>query len=250
VHRDLPSFALEEIPTSIRLTASEQKRKEELERIVEHGLEEFLRTGAALAEIRNRRLYRVEFATFAEYCRTKFNLARSTADQLVRSSQTAETLLEAGADLSRATEATIRPLCALPDDSDLRAATWEFVQSISPEVAPTEILVSRVCTTIRNVLSGVQEQEGEEGESSRAGFYAGPRKARAQIASPKRELPFIGAMRRLSRWQNFSVQIVCSSADGIPSATNLHQVCGVMIQRCSAVRQHLETHFPELAHHA
>jgi len=59
---------------------SEKRRKQELETLVQAGLEEFLRVGQALAEIRNRRLYRTEYPTFEQYVRAKFGLARSTAD--------------------------------------------------------------------------------------------------------------------------------------------------------------------------
>jgi hypothetical protein len=51
---------------SVPLTSWEKVRKAELEQVVQGGLEQFLRVGAALAELRNRRLYRVEFATFGQ----------------------------------------------------------------------------------------------------------------------------------------------------------------------------------------
>ena len=68
------------IEGSIPLTSGEKRRKQELEALVQAGLEEFLRVGQALAEIRNRRLYRTEYPTFEQYVRAKFGLARSTAD--------------------------------------------------------------------------------------------------------------------------------------------------------------------------
>jgi hypothetical protein len=51
-----------------------------LESVVERGLEEPLRVGQALAELRNRRLYRTEFPTFKQYVRSRFGLARSSVD--------------------------------------------------------------------------------------------------------------------------------------------------------------------------
>ena len=63
------SYALqacdEPIPDSVPLTSAEKERKKELEQMVEGGLQEFLRVGAALAEIRNRRLFRCSHVTFA-----------------------------------------------------------------------------------------------------------------------------------------------------------------------------------------
>jgi hypothetical protein len=88
-----------------------------LEAVVKAGLEEFLRVGNALAELRNRRLYRVEFATFEEYVRVKFALARSSADSLIRSAKTAEVLMEAGVELPSSTTATLmKPIATLPGD--------------------------------------------------------------------------------------------------------------------------------------
>ena len=83
----------EPLPDVIPLTSSEKRRKQELETIVKAGLQEFLRVGQALAEIRNRRLYRTEFQTFEQYVRAKFGLARSSADQLICSASTAQCLL-------------------------------------------------------------------------------------------------------------------------------------------------------------
>lgn len=84
------SFALpsdELIGCSIPLTPAEKSRLAELEKTIETGLETFLATGACLAEIRSRRLYRQHYATFELYVRDKWNLARSSADQLIRSAK-------------------------------------------------------------------------------------------------------------------------------------------------------------------
>jgi hypothetical protein len=121
------SLVNESLPDVLPLTTREKKLKIELEAIVEHGFEEFLRVGNALAELRNRRLYRCEFPTFAEYVKTRFAIARSAADQLIRSFQVATSLLEAGVELPPGTtERVIRPISALPGDDDLKAATWNL----------------------------------------------------------------------------------------------------------------------------
>src|SRR6516162_4223208 len=110
------------IVDTIPLTSKERALKAELESVVEGGLEQFLKVGQALAELRNRRLYRISHATFSDYVRDRFGLARSSVDQLIRSSQTAEALLEAGIELSPGvTEAVIRPISALPDSDELKA---------------------------------------------------------------------------------------------------------------------------------
>ena len=45
-----------------------------LEAIVAKGLQTFLEVGAALTEIWDRKLYRAEHATFADYCKTKWGM--------------------------------------------------------------------------------------------------------------------------------------------------------------------------------
>jgi hypothetical protein len=95
-----------------------------LESVVERGLEGFLKVGAALAELRAKRLYRCEFGTFESYVQNRFGLHRAPVDALIRSSSVTQGLLDNGIDLPPNTnEASIRPLCGLPHD-DLKAATW------------------------------------------------------------------------------------------------------------------------------
>lgn len=96
---------------------AEKLRKEQLEQIVAHGLQEFLKVGAALAELRNRRLYRTEYPSFEAYIKNRFGLHRSAVDGVIRSAQTAQVLLDAGIELPSDTTATVlRPISGLPDD--------------------------------------------------------------------------------------------------------------------------------------
>ena len=63
------------IEDSIPLTTAEKALKGELEEIVQNGMAEFLRVGAALSELRSKRLYRREFATFEIYPSAEVRLA-------------------------------------------------------------------------------------------------------------------------------------------------------------------------------
>jgi len=232
----------EPLPDVIPLTSSEKRRKQELETIVKAGLQEFLRVGQALAEIRNRRLYRTEFQTFEQYVRAKFGLARSSADQLIRSASTAQCLLDAGAELPPGTtESVIRPISALPDDADLKSAVWEFVEAIAPECGPTSPLVERVCRSIKNALDGVADDDSD----TRAGRHDGPRKARLP-GSPQRERAFVAPLLRLSSWQGFSLELVLSHAEKLDSAKSLYQACDIMRERCICVQERLAANYPEL----
>jgi hypothetical protein len=156
------SFSLrdESVPDACPLTSAEKTLKAELEATVRAGLDEFLRVGNALATLRNKRLFRTEFATFEEYCRNKFGLARSSADELIRSAQTAQTLIEAGVELPPHTTATVlRPISSLPA-AELKVACWQFAQSLAPARGPTQPLVARLVRVVRNALDGVTSRRG------------------------------------------------------------------------------------------
>jgi hypothetical protein len=60
----------------------------ELEAVIARGLDTFVEVGAALAEIRERQLYRHQgFDRFEDYCRDRWQLGRSRAYQLMDASQ-------------------------------------------------------------------------------------------------------------------------------------------------------------------
>src|SRR6516225_1480432 len=104
------SCSLDEIADTIPLTTKERVLKERLEAIVERGIQQFLEVGLALGELRAKRLYRTTHPTFAEYVKDRFGLARSTVDGVIRSAQTAQSLLDSGLDLpANVGEAMIRP---------------------------------------------------------------------------------------------------------------------------------------------
>jgi len=77
------------------LTEEEIERFAELEEIVEHGRQTYFAVGRALAEIRDRKLYRKEnFATFDDYCRVRWQYTGGHARRLIRSSEVAGVLVE------------------------------------------------------------------------------------------------------------------------------------------------------------
>jgi hypothetical protein len=229
----------EPLPDVVPLTSAEKTRKAELESVIAHGLEEFLRVGQALAELRNRRLYRAEHVTFEQYVQSRFGLHRSAVDGVIRSAQTAQVLLDAGLQLPPDVTATVlRPVSGLPGE-DLQIATWQYVQLIAPQQA-TQPVVARICRTIRNVL------DGDEGDDDRAMFRRAHYKARSAF-SPARERSFVAPLLRLSSWQGFNLELVLSHAGKFDTAKALYQACTVMQKRCGLVCARLEADYPELS---
>ena len=60
------------------------KRLEELERVVERGSKTVLEVAAALAEIRESRLYKASHSSFAEYVEERFGFGRRWAQMLIK----------------------------------------------------------------------------------------------------------------------------------------------------------------------
>lgn len=65
------------------LSVSETHRLDALEGVIERGKAAFVEVGEALLEIRDRRLYRESHGTFDDYCRERWDFARSTAYQFI-----------------------------------------------------------------------------------------------------------------------------------------------------------------------
>jgi hypothetical protein len=238
------SFSLRDqsVPDACPLSSGEKTLKAELEAVVRSGLDEFLRVGNALATLRNKRLFRTEFATFQEYVRVKFGLARSSADSIIRSAQTAEVLLEAGIELAPNTTATLmKPIASLPGE-ELQVACWQFAQSLAPARGVTEPLVSRLVRVIRNALENADQQNGDFKSS---GYHKSNRKR--SKASPERETPFIRPVERLAAWHGFNVEVVVSGV--MPSsALILYRACNTLANRCRLVQERLAASYPELIH--
>jgi hypothetical protein len=74
------------------LTPSEQQQLTELETAIERGFQTFLEVGAALAAVRDARLYRAEYATFEDYCQARWGMTRRNANHLIGAVDVVETL--------------------------------------------------------------------------------------------------------------------------------------------------------------
>jgi hypothetical protein len=75
-----------------KLLPSERARLNELEAIIEHGIAAYVRSGNALREVRDSRLYRESHAKFEDYCRVRWRLGRSTSYQLIDAAEVVERL--------------------------------------------------------------------------------------------------------------------------------------------------------------
>jgi hypothetical protein len=100
------------LPTTLEpISLDESKRLIELEITVEAGRQTFIAVGTALAEIRDTRLYKADFATFDDYCNKRWGFSRTHAHRLIEAASVATGMLPTG---NIPNERTARELAKVP----------------------------------------------------------------------------------------------------------------------------------------
>ena len=110
-----------------------------LEKIVAQGLQTFVEVGEALAEISDRKLYRIEHHSFDDYLESKWKISRSRASRLIQAAEVVK-LLPVGN--KPTTERQARPLTKLAQEK--RAEAWSAAVKESPTGTPTARAVAAV----------------------------------------------------------------------------------------------------------
>jgi hypothetical protein len=191
------------------LTLQESSRLRQLERIIEEGLEGFLKVGKSLLEIRDSRLYRTTHDTFESYCRDRWALSLSRCNQLIGAVTVYNTLTTAfPADtplLAASNEHAIRPLAQL--EPELQVATWELIRHI--EERPNGTTIQETVTAIRDAIAtGWQERtekplEAEKVETPEPSHDASVDRNGSTPSSHSRTSPRTGGpLGTFSRWAN------------------------------------------------
>ena len=124
-----------------QLDVTEQARLQELESIVDHGLQTFYEVGKALDEIREQKLYRETHKSFEIYCRDKCGIARQTAHRFISAAQVVDNLRPIGLKIPTK-ENQVRPLTGLPPE--LQLEIWQEALELSPNSMPTGAAVQRL----------------------------------------------------------------------------------------------------------
>lgn len=104
------------------LTEAESLALTDLEGIIEAGLQTFVEVGAALARIRERRLYRTTHETFEAYCQERWGWSRQRASQLIGAHEVVAEL-STTVDTGDLTERHVRALRDVP--AEQRATVLE-----------------------------------------------------------------------------------------------------------------------------
>jgi hypothetical protein len=122
------------------LTISEANRLTELECQMEQDQAAFVRYGNALLEIRESRLYRQSHPTFEDYCRERWQMTKSRANELIRSSKVAFNLVEISTiQPNEAQAATLEQL-----EPGQQREVWQKAVATAPEGRVTAAHVQKV----------------------------------------------------------------------------------------------------------
>jgi hypothetical protein len=183
------------------LTPAEIENLNELEAVAQHGLETYVEVGSALAEIRDRHLYRDSHPSFDAYARERWGVNISDGDPLSETDTTADaraTSTDEGQTrtplnnkpceaLARACEET---LAALADDDrraiEVRLALrrqgkpgaladgrswdpWEVAEATADELVPTlRWLLTQTTGTIARVAHQLEHRAADIDDAARA----------------------------------------------------------------------------------
>ncbi|MHB8519946.1 MAG: hypothetical protein ACYDH9_04225 [Limisphaerales bacterium] len=141
------------------LSLAEKADLQRHETIIRRGLGTFYAVGKALAEIRDRRLYRQTHPTFEAYCRSRWEMGVRRARQLCNAAEVVDALqngnncshLAGAADGQQSATAThqvptneaqARVLSTLPPAERLRV--WQQAVAAAPDGKPTATLIQRI----------------------------------------------------------------------------------------------------------
>jgi hypothetical protein len=121
------------------LSDTELHALRDCEKTIARGLKTFKEVGIALAQIKVEKLYRAEFATFEDYCRTKWNFDRTYAHRLIKASEVVENV--AHGQQIEPNERQARELARLP--AEQQPEVWQEVVERT-EGKPTAAAVHEV----------------------------------------------------------------------------------------------------------
>lgn len=114
---------LEATPIKATLTPREQQELATLETVIRSGWQTFLEVGDALAQVRDRKLYRDKYNSIEEYCQQEMGFSRPYAYNLMNSAEVSQQLSSIeDIGVKPVNEAQCRELISVPEDK--RVAAW------------------------------------------------------------------------------------------------------------------------------
>ena len=142
------------------MTLQEIERFSVCEQTIGENCKAFFALGEALLEIRDKRLYRESFKTFAEYCRVRWDFTRAWAHFQINASTIGRNLLTMVdmEDLSHPkNERQVRPLSALP--AEMQGAGWRRAHEIAGNRPVTHHHVKQAVQALLSQNTGAKDQK-------------------------------------------------------------------------------------------
>jgi hypothetical protein len=140
------------------LDESERNALKRCERIIKIGAAHFLKVGAALKEIRDRKLYREHYSSFEHYCMARFNIKRAHGYRLIEQSAAILALQDSApvGDIPLPTnERQARELSQAPPEMRLA------VMRLAEEMAEGKEFTADLICQARLQLSGAEPTNGK-----------------------------------------------------------------------------------------
>jgi hypothetical protein len=128
------------------LNIDESHELERCEVVIKQGLNTFIEVGQALRTIKEKRLYRISFKTFEDYCVGMWAFKRSEAYRLIDASVVISNLSPIG-DILPKTESQTRPLTSL--EPEIQKEVWKEVVKQSEETRQP-ITAAKVQTVVND----------------------------------------------------------------------------------------------------
>jgi hypothetical protein len=142
---------------TIPMTPNERHTLFECESVIEKHIQDFFyEVGKALMEINDRKLYREEYPTFAEYCKTRWNLERSRAYQIIKFYKIAENV-----DDRRHSEYTLRPLARFTPEQQ-REIYWKAFEQVPDGGKLTHNLIYEVIDSIQHSSKQLEVAQAQQ----------------------------------------------------------------------------------------
>jgi hypothetical protein len=171
------------------LCAGDKKRLERLEKVIGQNVQAFVEVGQALAEIRDKRLYRESHDTFDAYCRDRWDFQRAHAYRLIESAAVVKDLDPVAAKLPLpANEAQARALAKV--DPDQRVQVWKQVVSAAKRESKGE---PRITAAIAEEVVHRWTTPADQLREEKAAEREREREAQSRALPPEQPMPAAAA---------------------------------------------------------
>lgn len=181
------------------LTTTEQQRLTELETTIHAGLSEFQRTGAALAEIRDGRLYRAAHSTFDDYLAARWGFTRQHAGRLIAAAEVAQVLEPVGytpQNEHQARQAREAARIVQTLDAEQVQQVARFIQATTGSERPSTSQIKAVAEVVQQIDEHGTVEHPDNGQQ--VPFTSLPEQARLAVI---RENVSVSTHERLQRQQ-------------------------------------------------